>query len=47
MKQQPKQWLAPGEGTPMKAKTIFTAGKAMATAFFYYLFIQGGDVAKQ
>lgn len=34
-KQQPKQWLAPGEGTPMKAKTIFTAEKAMATAFFF------------
>lgn len=35
-KQQPKQWLAPSEGTPMKAKTIFTAGKAMATVFFFF-----------
>ncbi|CAH2101194.1 unnamed protein product [Euphydryas editha] len=33
-KQQSKQWIGPGEPTPKKAKTILSANKVMATAFW-------------
>ena len=32
-KQQSKQWVAPGENTPKKAKTVSSAGKMMAAVF--------------
>lgn len=33
-KQQSKQWTAPGENAPKKAKTVLSAGKVMATVFW-------------
>ena len=33
-KLQSKQWTAKGEPAPKKAKTLFSAGKAMATVFW-------------
>jgi histone-lysine N-methyltransferase SETMAR len=33
-KQQSKQWTAPGEPTPKKAKTVPSAGKVMASVFW-------------
>ena len=33
-KQQSKQWTAPGECAPKKAKTVLSAGKVMATVFW-------------
>lgn len=33
-KEQSKQWIGPGEPTPKKAKTIFSANKVMATVFW-------------
>ncbi|CAF4956922.1 unnamed protein product [Pieris macdunnoughi] len=32
-KEQSKQWIGPGEPTPKKTKTIFSANKVMATVF--------------
>ena len=33
-KEQSKQWTAPGEPAPKKAKTVPSAGKVMATVFW-------------
>jgi len=32
--QHSKQWTSPGEHAPKKAKTVLSAGKAMATVFW-------------
>ena len=34
MKQQSKQWIAPGEIAPNKTMTVPSAGKVMATVFW-------------
>ena len=33
-KEQPIQWISPGERAPKKAKTVLSAGKVMATVFW-------------